>query len=234
MRSVTFDAHWTWAANYNNLGDLTDPYAAPGWGRDQYTTRHRAVVSTVWQLPVGKGRPFLSGAPSAVNHILGGWQLYWIAYFESGWYFTPSFSGSDPPTPTPSAAGPTAFATATCRRTSVRSTGGLTRRASRCRLPDRADMAMQARISSRGRDITCITSRWPKRSISPNDGNLRLRLRPRTRSITRISSRRPRTFRRRGVSVSLAGCARARLHEVSSCAAVLTSEAIRRQLKRGR
>jgi hypothetical protein len=93
---VTFDGHWTWAANYNNMVDLTDPYATPGWGRDTYTTRHRAVVSTVWEIPVGKGRPYLADAPAVVNHVLGGWQLYWIAYFESGWYFSPSFSGSDP------------------------------------------------------------------------------------------------------------------------------------------
>ena len=96
LSRLTFDGHWTWASNYNNMLDLTDPYAERGWGRDQYTTRHRAVVSTVWEIPVGKGRSHLSNAPAVVNHALGGWQLYWIAYFESGWYFTPSFSGSDP------------------------------------------------------------------------------------------------------------------------------------------
>jgi hypothetical protein len=96
LGSLTFDAHWTWASNYNNMGDTTDPYAPLGWGRDTYTTRHRAVVNTVWEIPAGKGRRYLSAAPAIVNHALGGWQLYWIAYFESGWFFTPSFSGSDP------------------------------------------------------------------------------------------------------------------------------------------
>ncbi|MEK7406591.1 MAG: TonB-dependent receptor, partial [Acidobacteriota bacterium] len=96
LGSLTLDAHWTWASNYNNMVDLTDPYARPGWGRDPYTTRNRAVMNAVWEIPVGKGRPYLSAAPAVVNHALGGWQLYWIAYFESGWYFTPSFSGSDP------------------------------------------------------------------------------------------------------------------------------------------
>ncbi len=96
LGSLTFDAHWSWAANYNNMGDTTDPYAPLGWSRDPYTTRHRAVVNTVWEIPVGKGRHYLSDAPAVVNHALGGWQLYWIAYFESGWFFTPSFSGSDP------------------------------------------------------------------------------------------------------------------------------------------
>jgi hypothetical protein len=96
MGGVTFDGHWTWAANYVNTGDLTNPYAKLGWGRDQYTTRHRAVISTVWEIPVGKRRHYLANMPAALNHVLGGWQLYWIAYLESGWYFTPAFSGSDP------------------------------------------------------------------------------------------------------------------------------------------
>ena len=96
LGGLTFDTHWTLASNYNNMGDLTDPYATPGFGRDTNTTRQRAVVNTVWEIPVGRGRRYMSGAPAAVNHALGGWQLYWLAYFESGWYFSPSFSGSDP------------------------------------------------------------------------------------------------------------------------------------------
>jgi hypothetical protein len=31
-----------------------------------------------------------------VNAVLGGWQLYWIGYLETGHYFSPTFSGSDP------------------------------------------------------------------------------------------------------------------------------------------
>jgi hypothetical protein len=76
--------------------DFTNPYVEPGWGRDAYTTRHRVVVNTVWEIPVGRGRHYLPDAPAVVNHVLGGWQLYWIAYLESGWFFTPSFSGTDP------------------------------------------------------------------------------------------------------------------------------------------
>jgi hypothetical protein len=96
LGSVTFDTHWTWASNYSNTLDLSNPYVTPGFGRDQYTTRHRGVVNTVWEIPVGRGRRLMSDAPAVVNHALGGWQLYWIAYFESGWFFSPSFSGSDP------------------------------------------------------------------------------------------------------------------------------------------
>jgi hypothetical protein len=94
--SLTFDGHWSLASNYNNMVDLTDPYAKPGFGRDPVTTRQRAVISTVWEIPVGKGRPYLAAAPAPVNWALGGWQLYWIAYFETGWYFSPTFAGSDP------------------------------------------------------------------------------------------------------------------------------------------
>jgi hypothetical protein len=93
---VTFDAHWTWASNYDNTQNVENPYGPRLWERDPYTPRHRVVLSAVWQIPVGKGQQFLSSAPGVVNAVLGGWQLYWIGYLETGHYFSPTFSGSDP------------------------------------------------------------------------------------------------------------------------------------------
>jgi hypothetical protein len=92
---LTLDAHWTWASNYNNMQNLENPYAPLFWSRDAFTSRHRAVINTIWSLPVGKGKRFLGGAPAAVDHVLGGWRLYWITYLETGQFFSPSFSGSD-------------------------------------------------------------------------------------------------------------------------------------------
>ena len=93
---ITFDGHWTWASNYSNTLNLENPYAPLFWNRDPFTSRHRAVLNTIFEVPVGRGRRFLANAPAIVDRILGGWQLYWIAYLETGQFFSPSFSGADP------------------------------------------------------------------------------------------------------------------------------------------
>ncbi len=93
---LTFDGHWTLASSYTNLQNLENPYAPLFWARDPNTSRQRGVVNAVWQIPVGKGRKFMSNAPRAVDHAFGGWQLYWIGYFQTGLFFTPTFAGSDP------------------------------------------------------------------------------------------------------------------------------------------
>jgi hypothetical protein len=93
---LTFDTHWTWASNYNNMGNLENPFAPLFWNRDSGTSRHRVVFHTVWEVPVGRGRRHLAGAPRPVDFVVGGWQLYWITYLETGQYFSPSFSGADP------------------------------------------------------------------------------------------------------------------------------------------
>ncbi|MFB3828230.1 MAG: TonB-dependent receptor domain-containing protein [Bryobacteraceae bacterium] len=93
---LTFDAHWTLASNYSNTQNLENPYAPLMWNRDAFTSRQRAVINAIWTIPAGKGRRYLSSAPAAVDHILGGWRLYWIVYAETGQFFSPSFSGSDP------------------------------------------------------------------------------------------------------------------------------------------
>jgi len=93
---VTFDAHWSWCSNLNNTLNLENPYAPLFWNRDAGTARHRAVLHTTWDLPFGRGRRHLASASRPVDFVLGGWQLYWIAYLETGQYFSPSFSGADP------------------------------------------------------------------------------------------------------------------------------------------
>ncbi|MFN7922120.1 MAG: carboxypeptidase regulatory-like domain-containing protein [Bryobacteraceae bacterium] len=94
--SVTFQGHWTLASNYDNTQNLENPYAPLYWERDAFTPRQRAVINAVWDIPVGKGRRYLSSAPRALDYAVGGWQFYWIGYLETGQFFSPSFTGSDP------------------------------------------------------------------------------------------------------------------------------------------
>jgi hypothetical protein len=47
-------------------------------------------------MPFGRGKKFLTNAPGAVDFVLGGWQANWVSIMETGQFFTPSFSGSDP------------------------------------------------------------------------------------------------------------------------------------------
>ena len=46
--------------------------------------RHYFEASTIWQLPVGKGRVFLSNASRMTDLLLGGWQLSGVATARSG------------------------------------------------------------------------------------------------------------------------------------------------------
>ena len=46
--------------------------------------RNYLTASSIWQIPVGRGRTFLSIASKTTDMILGGWQLSTIGYFRSG------------------------------------------------------------------------------------------------------------------------------------------------------
>ena len=96
MGSLTFDAHWTWTSNYLNYQGIEDPYAPLRWSHDQYSSKFRGVITVAWALPVGHGKKFLTNAARPVDFLLGGWQANWVSIMETGQFFTPSFSGSDP------------------------------------------------------------------------------------------------------------------------------------------
>lgn len=51
---------------------------------DQDDVPSRLVVSSVYEIPVGKGRKFLSNSNVIANGLLGGWQMNGIGSFQSG------------------------------------------------------------------------------------------------------------------------------------------------------
>jgi hypothetical protein len=94
--ALVVSAHYTLSNSMLDYANLENPYNYKMWNRDAFNSRHRFVVNATYDLPVGKGRAFLGQAHRAVDLALGGWQLGWIAYLQSGQYFTPSYAGSDP------------------------------------------------------------------------------------------------------------------------------------------
>ena len=92
---VTFDASWTWARNMVNFLNLENPYAPLYWNRDS-NPEHRVVYNVIWDVPVGRKARFLNQIPRGVDQVIGGWKLYWVGFLQTGHYFTPYFSGSDP------------------------------------------------------------------------------------------------------------------------------------------
>jgi hypothetical protein len=52
--------------------------------------------NVIWEIPVGKGKRFLSGAKGFTGAVLGGWSTAWIYTFHSGRYLTPLWTGPDP------------------------------------------------------------------------------------------------------------------------------------------
>ena len=93
---VAFDAHWTWANNRSDYLNLENPYNHYLWNRTDMVPNHRVVAMVNWRIPVGRGERALSDANSVVNAVLGNWRATWMAVFQTGNWFTPSYSGADP------------------------------------------------------------------------------------------------------------------------------------------
>ena len=58
--------------------------------------RLRAVATGLYELPLGHGRKFAASSPRLLDALIGGWTVSgtWVA--QTGLYFAPSFSGTDP------------------------------------------------------------------------------------------------------------------------------------------
>ena len=92
----SFDTHYTYANSMSSYLDTEDVYSLFHWNHDAYTARSRFVAEFIYDLPFGRGQRWGGNMPLAANAVLGGWHGNWVSTFQSGQYFTPSYTGSDP------------------------------------------------------------------------------------------------------------------------------------------
>ncbi|MGH9446857.1 MAG: hypothetical protein ACRD3O_14155 [Terriglobia bacterium] len=82
---LTFMAGYAYIhENYDQYFNDLAEYAESPSMVDSANPRHRITAGGVWNLPVGRGRAFLSSAPGLVNAILGGWSTSSVFMFNSG------------------------------------------------------------------------------------------------------------------------------------------------------
>ncbi len=102
---LSFMGAYTWAKSLTDVDEtggveggttIENPWnRARERGDAQYAPRHRFISTLIWEVPVGRGRRFLSGGGPAVWAI-GGWQLSGSYIAQTGEFLTPSFAGVDP------------------------------------------------------------------------------------------------------------------------------------------
>jgi len=82
---LMFEGSYTWSESREIGMNHQDSYDIDAsWALASFDITHRFVFSYLYELPFGRNRRFGSGAPTAVNAIIGGWQFNGIATLQSG------------------------------------------------------------------------------------------------------------------------------------------------------
>ena len=70
-------------------GNLSDPYNPNlDYGNVPFSRRQRFLMTFLYELPFGKGKPFLNGSNPVVSRVIGGWTLSGIALWQTGPFMT--------------------------------------------------------------------------------------------------------------------------------------------------
>ncbi|MDQ2949827.1 MAG: TonB-dependent receptor, partial [Acidobacteriota bacterium] len=101
MGAVRFSGSWTWAHSIDDTsGESSNSpiqnsrNLAAQRGNSTFDVRHKLTVSGTYELPLGKGKHWLTAAPKPLEWIAGGWQLNNILTLQTGLPFTPTMQTS--------------------------------------------------------------------------------------------------------------------------------------------
>jgi hypothetical protein len=81
------------ALSGGNVGGLRAPWL-PGWGLQKdmglaaFDVRHSLTIAGTYELPFGRGKPFLSNSRGLSDAVLGNWIVNWNGAFYSGQPFS--------------------------------------------------------------------------------------------------------------------------------------------------
>jgi hypothetical protein len=92
-RGLWYMLSYTWS---KSITTQNNPSVGGNTGREKaisfFDVPHNLALSAGWEVPVGRGRRFLSDAGGVKQALLGGWQLQAILIWRSGRPFTPTIS----------------------------------------------------------------------------------------------------------------------------------------------
>jgi hypothetical protein len=95
-KGLQFISHYTFAHAKNDDNNYYPIDHKISWGPVDFNRDHVFVINTVYELPFGKGRTYLSSANRAVDYVVGGWQFSNTTNWSSGLPWTPSFGECGP------------------------------------------------------------------------------------------------------------------------------------------
>jgi len=84
-------SHFTWSKNIDYDGTYYNQDAKLARANSSNNRETVWFLSSLYELPFGKGRQMMSSAPKPVEFLLGGWQINGTYSWMSGQPFTPSY-----------------------------------------------------------------------------------------------------------------------------------------------
>jgi hypothetical protein len=77
----------------NAPGLIANPYDIKSdWGPATYDVRNVGVISVVYELPIGRGKPYANGLTGFANALVSGWSVDSIVTLQGGFPFTAQLS----------------------------------------------------------------------------------------------------------------------------------------------
>ncbi|MFN9301119.1 MAG: TonB-dependent receptor domain-containing protein [Acidobacteriota bacterium] len=84
-------SHYTWSKNIDYDGTYYPRDARLARGVSNNNRRHVFFLASLYEVPFGKGRKFMSNTSRALDFLIGGWQLNGTWNYMAGQPFTPSY-----------------------------------------------------------------------------------------------------------------------------------------------
>ncbi len=89
-KGLQFLAHYTYSKAYFYDAGYFSADKKFAWGPDDFNRNHVFVINTVYELPIGKGKTFMSGVGRVTDLLVGGWQVTNTLNYSGGLPWTPS------------------------------------------------------------------------------------------------------------------------------------------------
>jgi hypothetical protein len=84
-------SHYTWSRNMDFSGTYYPVDARYSYGPADNNRAHAVLISTLWEVPYGRGKKFGSNISKPLDMLIGGWQTNGVWNWATGLPFTPSY-----------------------------------------------------------------------------------------------------------------------------------------------